>query len=113
LLDNTKIFLNRDIDLSKPFDELIEVLNSAIELLSLPENDFCWSSWEDKDTALSEIYSLINQIRAGDTPQRLDVSVLFAPTGPIQEVSISSGWGDIFLILAEKYDEIERRIWKQ
>lgn len=113
MLDNTKKFLNRDIDLSKPFDELIEVLNSAIELLSLPENDFCWSPWEDKDTALSEIYNLINQIRAGDIPPRLDVSVLFAPTGPIQEVSISSGWGDIFLRLAEKYDEIERRIWKQ
>ena len=30
-------------------------------------------------------------------PERLEVNLLFAPTGPIQEVSMSSGWSDIFL----------------
>jgi hypothetical protein len=94
LLDKTKKFLNRDVDLSKPFDELIEVLNSSIELLSLPENDFCWLSLEDQDAALNEINNVIKKIRSGDIPQRLDVTVLFAPTGPIQEVGISGGWGE-------------------
>jgi hypothetical protein len=32
------------------------------------------------------------------------MEVLFAPTGPIQEVSISSGWGEAFLSLAERFD---------
>jgi len=30
---------------------------------------------------------------------------LFAPTGPIQEVSLSSGWGQEFLELAERFDK--------
>jgi hypothetical protein len=34
----------------------------------------------------------------------LELSVLFAPTGPVQEVSVSSGWGDEFLILANEFD---------
>jgi hypothetical protein len=45
---------------------------------------------------------LIAQLRQGSLP---DLAHLFAPTGPIQEVSVSSGWGDRFLALAERLDE--------
>jgi hypothetical protein len=34
-----------------------------------------------------------------------ELRVLFAPTGPIQEVSVSSGWGDAFLELADRFDD--------
>jgi hypothetical protein len=30
--------------------------------------------------------------------------VLFAPTGPLQELSLSSGWADDFLKLASRFD---------
>ena len=30
--------------------------------------------------------------------------MLFLPTGPIQEVSLSSGWGDAFVALADRFD---------
>ena len=33
------------------------------------------------------------------------MEVLFAPTGPIQEVSLSSGWGKEFLALSERFDD--------
>ena len=33
------------------------------------------------------------------------IRVLFAPTGPIQEVSLSSGWGHEFIKLAERFDK--------
>jgi hypothetical protein len=32
------------------------------------------------------------------------MSVLFAPTGPIREVSLSSGWAEESLALAERFD---------
>jgi hypothetical protein len=38
--------------------------------------------------------------------------VLFAPTGPIQEVSISSGWGNEFLDLAERFDRAVQRAYR-
>jgi hypothetical protein len=40
----------------------------------------------------------------GRLPPRLDMSMLFAPTGPIQEVSLSSGWGDKFIAVADRFD---------
>lgn len=38
-------------------------------------------------------------------------SVLFAPTGPIQEVSLTSGWANPFLKVAERFDNAEKSPW--
>jgi hypothetical protein len=94
------------------FDELIELLTRVRRLLLLPDNDFAWSSWEDADAATREIDSLIGSLSAGQLPPRLDLSVLFAPTGPIQEVGLSSGWGDEFLTIAEQFDRALEKAYR-
>jgi hypothetical protein len=111
MLERTKQLLSQP-DAEDPRAHLADVLRSAIELLSLPDNDFAWSSWKDKDAAVAEIEGVLARIEAGETPERSSVSVLFAPTGPIQEVSVSSGWGETFLKVAERYDRAEQRVWK-
>ena len=86
------------------YQSLITVLREARAFLARPNNDFAWSSWEDAEAAFREIDWLISRIESGSLPQRLDLSVLFARTGPIQEVSVSSGWGQDFLRLADRFD---------
>ncbi len=81
---------------------LLAVLDDARALLERPGNDFTWSSFADADAAVGEIDELAAAVRAGGVPFAL--GVLFAPTGPIQEVAISSGWGQEFLILADRFD---------
>ena len=85
----------------KTLDLLISVMQQAREFLSRKDNDFSSSSWEDQDHALTEIDLILTQLQNGLVP---DIGVLFAPTGPIQEVSLSSGWGDEFIELAEYFD---------
>jgi hypothetical protein len=80
---------------------LIAVMRDTRRLLALPENDFAWSPWEDQQAALKEIDEHIDALKRGSVP---DLSVLFLPTGPVQEVSVSSGWGEEFLRLAERFD---------
>ncbi len=92
-------------------NELLQVLRLARECLALPENDFSWSSWQDADAAICEIDGLIVIVEMGKLPRRENISILFAPSGPIQEVSISSGWADEFLTLAEKADEVLERAY--
>jgi hypothetical protein len=88
---------------------LVEVLQEAREFLARPDNDFAWSSWEDAPAALREIDGIISRIESGDMPKRSDIELLFLPTGPIQEVSVSSGWGQQFVELASRFDAaIER-----
>jgi hypothetical protein len=87
------------------FDGLIGVLLEARQWLVRQENDFSWSSWEDAFAALAEVDALISELRSGSLPPKLDLEVLFAPTGPIQEVSLSGGWGKQFLSLASRLDD--------
>ena len=83
-------------------EKLISVMREARKYLAREGNDFSWSSWNDQEAALSEIDAILVQLENGSVP---DVGVLFAPTGPIQEVSMSSGWSLDFLKLAERFDE--------
>jgi hypothetical protein len=80
-------------------------------LLALPGNDFAWSSWADAPAALAELVRHITAIEAGRLPPRLDLAVLFAPTGPIQEVSLSSGWANEFLDVAARFDAAADRVY--
>jgi hypothetical protein len=78
---------------------LIEVLREARAQLARPGNDYSQASWEGPDDALREVDSLIASLEQATLPSRLDLDVLFTPTGPIQEVSLSSGWGQESSIL--------------
>jgi hypothetical protein len=85
-------------------DNLLAILREVRCLLARPENDFSWSGWNDETAALGEIDALIAGITSGEIPELGSLKVLFAPTGPIQEVSVSSGWGNEFLTLADRFD---------
>lgn len=110
-LDRTRELIYRGVDTQQQLNGLIHVLESALELVALPDNDFCWSSWKDAEEAKTEIESIVQLLQSGGLPDRLAVSVIFAPTGPLQEVSLSSGWADPFLKVAEKFDDLEKLIW--
>ena len=110
-LDRTKELIHGPINESEPYEALVQVLESAIELVQIPENDFSWSYWEDSEEAKNEITELLSVVKAHTLPERVEVSVLFAPTGPLQEISLSSGWAEPFLKVAEKYDQVEKLLW--
>ena len=85
-------------------EKLIEVLREARELLARPDNDFALSSWEDATAAIREIDDLVSRIESGDMPRPSDIEPLFLSSGPIQKVSVPSGWGQEFLTLADRFD---------
>lgn len=90
--------------MAQPSENLIDILSEARKLLSMKGNDFSWSSWEDENAALAEIDTLIDKLKSDKTIDLSDVEILFLPTGPIQEVSLSSGWGASFNKLANRAD---------
>jgi len=106
-----KRLIQGETEYASPVEFLIEVLEASVELVSIPENEFCWSYWADTEEATAELEGLIRLLKAGVLPERISVAVLFAPTGPLQEVSMSSGWANTYLKVAEKYDEVEALLW--
>jgi hypothetical protein len=82
---------------------LIGVLLEARIFLSRADSDFSWSSWDDASDAVAEVDALLAQLRDGVVPGG-QLMLVFAPTGPMQEVSVSSGWGADLLALASRLD---------
>jgi hypothetical protein len=87
---------------------LLQVLRETRALLARPGNNYAWSSWENAEAALRELDALIECIESGARPDPQQLGALFLPTGPIQEVSLSSGWGETFLELAARIDDVLR-----
>ena len=83
---------------------LIAMLDDAKSLLKIEGNDFTWSSWPDERAATTELDQFIQALKNGEPVDRSELVVLFAPTGPIQEVSLSSGWSGDFLRVADRFD---------
>ncbi|MCF2525662.1 enoyl-CoA hydratase/isomerase family protein [Yinghuangia soli] len=88
----------------RPSTPLLDVLARMRELIVLPGNDFAWSGWDDAAEALEEFDTLVAAIERGGRPS--DMRVLFLPTGPLQELSLSSGWGTRYCELAAEFDRL-------
>jgi hypothetical protein len=86
-------------------DALTAILRETQELLTRESNDFAWSHWRDAQEADAELEKYLRLIERRDYSQLFDLEVLFAPTGSIQEVSISSGWGQEFLSVVARFDK--------
>ena len=50
---------------------------------------------------MREIDAFISVARSGAVP---DLEILLLPTGPAQEISLSSGWANEFLVLANRIE---------
>jgi hypothetical protein len=88
----------------KAVKELIDILRDARVLLQRPGNDYAWSGWDSPEEGLGEIDSFIARLERGVLPESVYLEVLFAPTGPVQEVSLSGGWEREYMKLADRFD---------
>ncbi|MFF3569021.1 hypothetical protein [Nocardia jiangxiensis] len=87
-------------------DEVVRILETAIDVVALPDTDVSWSGHDEPAQVITELRDLIRRISppGPDSATTRQISLLFAPTGAVQEISISSGWGEGFLLLAERMD---------
>ncbi|HLO98993.1 MAG TPA: hypothetical protein VK171_10400 [Fimbriimonas sp.] len=88
---------------------LTDILTRSRELVARPQNDFMYSSCLDQEDALRELDHCLEKDHAGTLTAR-EISILFAPTGPMQELAMSSGWSDEFLLLADEFDAVVRQL---
>ena len=77
-------------------------------LLSLPDTDVCWSNYNNAEEAIKELETLEKGILNQDKNAVNSLLFLLLPTACLQEISISSGWGDEFLGIAERLENALR-----
>ncbi len=82
--------------------EAARALRRTLELVESSQSSI-WAN-DEVETISQHLRAAIAALESG-TPMDLELlSVLFAPTGDIQETSLANGWGDEFLALARAMD---------
>ncbi|WP_127492981.1 hypothetical protein [Paenibacillus glycanilyticus] len=82
---------------------LLEELRARVES---PLTDLFWSSYNSVSEILEEIDSYVIRLSAMDIDVMKDIQFFIAPTGSMQEISISNGWSDEFIVITEKLDQL-------
>lgn len=85
--------------------ELIEVINKVKAKIS-DDSDMMWTHYENATKLRDELEAYTQKLRNGDMGSMERIKLLFLPTASLQEHSISNGWADEYLILAEKFDNL-------
>jgi hypothetical protein len=86
-------------------EELIEIIK-ILKTKITDDSDMVWTGYETSKQLRDELEVYINELEAGNTSSMENIKILFAPTGPLQEHSIAHGWGNEFLDLSEKFDQL-------
>ena len=75
------------------------VTDELVELLHRPETDVSLTYFKSPEAAASRVQSLARRAAWGDPLAMFSLSMLFAPTSELQDISLSSGWAQEFLNL--------------
>ena len=86
-------------------DKIVFQLNRLKKYLLHPDTDISWSYIDDVNEIIERIDLLEKGIRNGNDTAFKELLYLLAPTNDLQEISISSGWGDEFLDIAESLEK--------
>ncbi|HLP37943.1 hypothetical protein [Lacibacter sp.] len=96
-----KLSFNSNLMISR----LIIILEKVRDKVS-DESDVVWAGYDTAKELREEIQLYINELSVGNLQSLKAIDRHFAPTSTLQEHSISNGWSDEYLRLAEKFDAI-------
>lgn len=86
-------------------NKLIAILDSVKEKIT-DDSDVVWSNVDSPAQLRAMIDDCITGLQQRDSNSINRLHNLFAATGKIQEHSISNGWGEEFLEIAEQFDNM-------
>lgn len=85
--------------------ELIDIINKVKDKIS-DDSDMVWTHYDTAKELRDELEFYMHEVRNGDMSSLEKIKLLFLPTATFQEHSISNGWPDEYLALAEKFDNL-------
>ncbi len=91
-------------------DQLIDLLIEIRKQFLSSDIDLFFSRYNSIDEVLLEIDSFIFELRNKNTKVIDELYILFAPTGTFQEISISNGWGERYILMSDRFDHIYKSI---
>jgi hypothetical protein len=88
------------------------MINELIKIIELIKDnisdcsDVIWTKYETAKEFRDDLDRYMARLKLNDKSCLEELNVLFAPTGYLQEHSISNGWSDEYVRLAAQFDKI-------
>jgi hypothetical protein len=93
---------------NKNIHKITSLIKEIIEIIQLPSTNTDFSEWDTPLDAVNHFNRILKELESdgGKTTAIAKLKIIFAPTGSLQDLAISSGWGNEYLDLAEKFDHL-------
>lgn len=88
------------------YSQLIDLLLDVRNLINSPKTDITWSKYNSVEEIWLELDRFKKRINQHDESVFSELEILFAPTGSLQEISIDNGWGNKFVELSSRFNDI-------
>lgn len=91
-------------------------LSSIIDLVKIirrkitDETDVVWTRYPSVNELQTDIDQNLRALELGDLQALESIQQLFLPTATFQELSLSNGWADEFLLLAARFDQAYEKV---
>ena len=92
------------------YGKLVHILKQIREIVDSPNTEVLWSSYDTTEDLLRDIDDYIEKVLICDRAIIKNLRLLFAPTGDLQDISISSGWGEKYIEIADQFDEVVKAL---
>jgi hypothetical protein len=106
-----KLFTDK-IPFYTDFQKVRQILE-IIKSWTTDETDTVWAGYDNGKEFLIDLNADIEKMKFCDFETLDKLNMEFAPTSTYQEISLSNGWSEDFLKLAEQFDKLYEAIKKQ
>ena len=96
----------------KEFEQIIEIIKTVRQKIT-DNTDVIWAGYDSATELQEEIDRDLEELVNGNLEKLDSFKTHFLPTATFQEVSLSNGWGDELLLLAEEYDKLYEKLKKK
>jgi hypothetical protein len=87
--------------------QLVEIIDELLAIVQSNRQDLNWQPEYDNERDLIEdLRDHAQRLRRGDSSRLPELRYVLLPTGALNEIAFSSGWGVSYVRLANKFDEI-------
>jgi len=87
--------------------QLVEIIDELLAIVQSNPQDLNWQPHYDNERDLIEdLRDHAERMRRGDSSRLPELRYVLLPTGALNEIAFSSSWGDSYVRLANRFDEL-------
>lgn len=83
----------------------MELIDELLSIVRSGPQDVDWQPWyDDERDLIDDLRDHADRMRQGDESRLPELKFMLLPTGALNEVAFSSGWGEAYVRLANQFD---------